>query len=58
LILGLECEATIFRSNHASNTLTLAGVLPKDKQALLGILDETLAHPNSARFVPRWRRGL
>ncbi len=58
LIVGLECEATIFRSNHASNTLTLAGVLPKDKQALLGILDETLAHPSSARFVPRWRRGL
>ncbi|MAE46852.1 MAG: radical SAM protein [Planctomycetes bacterium] len=58
LIVGLECEATIFRSNHASNTLTLAGVLPKDKPALLGILDETLAHPSSARFVPRWRRGL
>ncbi len=58
LIGGLECEATIFRSNHASNTLTLAGVLPKDKRELLRVLDETLAHPSRARFVPRWQRGL
>lgn len=58
LIRGLDCKATIFRSNHASNTLTLAGVLPKDKASLLRVLDRVLADPSQARFVPRWRRGL
>lgn len=58
MIAGLDCKATIFRSNHASNTLTLAGVLPKDKPGLLHVLDQVLAHPSKARFVPRWRRGL
>ena len=58
LLAGLECESTIFRSNHASNTLTLAGVLPKDKPGLLAALDRVLEHPEQAPFVPRWLRGL
>jgi radical SAM superfamily enzyme YgiQ (UPF0313 family) len=58
LIAGLELEGTIFRSNHASNRLTLAGTLPKDKAALLTTLDEVLADPRGAAFVPAWLRGL
>ena len=58
LLAGLECESTIFRSNHASNTLTLAGVLPKDKPGLVAALDRVLEHPEQAPFVPRWLRGL
>jgi radical SAM superfamily enzyme YgiQ (UPF0313 family) len=55
---GLELEASIFRSNHASNTLAMAGTLPKDKPALLAALDRVLANPERARFVPDWMRGL
>jgi radical SAM superfamily enzyme YgiQ (UPF0313 family) len=55
---GLELKASIFRSNHASNTLAMAGTLPKDKPALLAALDRVLANPARARFVPDWMRGL
>lgn len=58
LIAGLELRGTIFRSNHASNWLTLAGTLPKDKPALLETLDGVLADPRRAAFVPAWLRGL
>jgi len=58
LIAGLELSGTIFRSNHASNYLTLAGTLPKDKAAMLAALDAVLASPGSAPFRPAWQRGL
>ena len=57
-LAGLELSSTIFRSNHASNYLTLAGVLSKDKRALLAQLDAALAHPEQAPFVPEWLRAL
>lgn len=46
----------IFRSNHASNTLALAGTLPKDRDKLLAQLDAALA--GQVRLRPRWIRGL
>lgn len=54
----LELEGSVFRSNHASNTLTLAGSLSKDKPALVAALDRVLAHPERAPFVPDWLRAL
>ncbi|MCZ6598807.1 MAG: radical SAM protein [Planctomycetota bacterium] len=57
-VADLELEGSIFRSNHASNTLALAGSLPKDKEALLERLDAVLAHPERAAFTPDWLRGL
>ena len=33
----------IFRSNHASNALPLAGTLPKDRDALLAVLEAAQA---------------
>lgn len=57
-VAGLELEASVFRSNHASNHLALAGTLPKDKARILTSLDEVLAHPARARFTPEWMRGL
>ncbi len=54
----LDLSATVFRSNHASNTLALAGTLPKDKEALLAVLDAVIAAPERAPFVPDWLRAL
>jgi radical SAM superfamily enzyme YgiQ (UPF0313 family) len=47
----------IFRTNHASNYVPLAGTLPKDKPALLANLDEALARGRTA-FRPELWRGL
>ena len=51
---GLELQGSIFRSNHASNYLALAGTLPKDKARLLGALESVLGESN----LPRTRRRL
>ncbi|MCP5020183.1 MAG: radical SAM protein, partial [bacterium] len=57
-LTNLDLKSTIFRSNHASNYLALKGTLPKDKDALVGVLDEVLANPRKAAFVPEWLRAL
>jgi hypothetical protein len=57
-IAGLELSGTIFRSNHASNYLTIAGTLPKDRESMLAGLDAVLASPREATFRPKWARGL
>ena len=46
----------IFRSNHASNALHLAGTLPKDKQKLLNEIDRALSVGDDA-LVPSIYRG-
>lgn len=55
---ALVVSGSIFRSNHASNTLTLSGTLPKDQPRLLRTLDAVLADPANAPFVPNWMRAL
>ena len=55
---ALDLDGSIFRSNHASNYLALAGTFPKDKERLVAGLDAVLAHPDAARFRPEWLRGL
>jgi radical SAM superfamily enzyme YgiQ (UPF0313 family) len=55
---ALDLNGSIFRSNHASNYLSLAGSLPKDKRRMLATLDAALADPESAPFRPEWMRGL
>jgi radical SAM superfamily enzyme YgiQ (UPF0313 family) len=57
-LANLELQGSIFRSNHASNYLSLAGQLPKDKAALVAALDSVLARPDRARFRPDRARGL
>ncbi len=49
-------HAAIFRANHASNYLPIAGRLPRDREAILATLDEALAGRLPLR--PEWRRGL
>ncbi len=57
-ISNLELRGSIFRSNHASNYMTLAGNFPRDKDAMVGALDDVLTHPERAPFRPKWVRGL
>lgn len=45
----------IFRTNHASNYLPLAGTLPRDKAHLLATLDRALAQGKSALRPEAWR---
>ncbi len=56
IIKGLELEKTIFRSNHASNYLSLEGILPRDKNNLLEMLEKAMSGKISLR--PEIFRGL
>ena len=47
----------IFRTNHASNYLPLAGTLPRDKERLLATLDRALAQGESV-LRPEYLRAL
>lgn len=58
LLASLRLAGTIFRSNHASNYLALAGTLPKDQAAMVAALDRVIAAPSRAPFRPAWQRGL
>ena len=53
-----HCSPTqaIFRTNHASNWLPLAGRLPRDRDRMLRVLDDALAGDTPLR--PAWARGL
>lgn len=57
-LAATRLKASIFRSNHASNYLNLAGTLSKDQAQLVGVLDRVLANPEAVSFVPDWMRGL
>lgn len=56
LIETLELENTIFRSDHASNYVTLKGTLGEDKQRFLDQLDDAIAGRIALR--QEWQRGL
>jgi hypothetical protein len=47
---------TIFRCNHASNYLPIGGRLPRDRDAILRVIDEALA--GDRPFREEWSRGL
>lgn len=49
-------DGSIFRSDHASNYLSLSGVLSKDKEKLIQQIDNALASPDVLR--EEWMRGL
>ncbi len=48
--------SAVFRTNHASNYLPLAGVLPRDRAKIVGTIDRALAGELALR--PEWARGL
>jgi len=53
-----ELESTVFRSDHASNYLSLKGILGRDKAALLEQIDFAIEHPDEAGLREEWQRGL
>jgi len=59
ILENLDLKGTIFRSDHASNYLSLKGRFPKDKEILLSTVDYVLNNMNN-RFVirPEFLRGL
>jgi hypothetical protein len=46
----------IFRTNHASNHLSLEGRLPRDRDRILATVDRALA--GAVPLRPEWARGL
>lgn len=58
LLETLTLEQTIFRSDHASNYLSLKGTLGKDKEKLLASVRTAIERPNDANLRPEWQRGL
>ncbi|MFT5361489.1 MAG: hypothetical protein ACI9IN_001238 [Porticoccaceae bacterium] len=51
-------DKTIFRSDHASNYLVLKGVLGKDKDKLLSIVNTAINQPGVIPLREEWQRGL
>lgn len=51
----VDVRATVFRSNHASNYVPLAGRLPKDRNRLVAEIDAAI---RKHRFRPEYLRGL
>lgn len=55
-VAGAAPHDALFRTNHASNYLPLAGRLPRDRDALVAVLDEALDGRRPLR--PEFLRGL
>ncbi len=53
-----KLENVIFRSDHASNYLSLKGILSRDKEKMLRQLDNAINNPEGARLREEWERGL
>ena len=51
-----QLDGSVFRSDHASNYLSLSGVLSKDNEKLIKQIDQALASPDVLR--EEWMRGL
>jgi len=58
LLDALDLEQTIFRSDHASNYLSLKGTLGKDKGKLLDSVRMAIERPEEANLRAEWQRGL
>ncbi len=58
LLTYLELKKTVFRSDHASNYLSLKGVLGKDKARLLDQVNTAINSPDKVNLRQEWQRGL
>jgi radical SAM superfamily enzyme YgiQ (UPF0313 family) len=56
IIATTDVTNAVFRSNHASNYLSVGGNLPQDKEAMVASLDAIIDEPDRARLKPEvWR---
>ncbi len=55
LISRMDCPGCVFRMNHASNYLTLAGTFNDDRQAMLDKIDSALK--GKLKLRPEWMRS-
>jgi len=55
-ISSCRLEGCVFRTNHASNYLPLKGILSKDRDRLLQVIDRAFQRPEMLR--PEFMRGL
>ncbi|RFA26987.1 radical SAM protein [Alkalilimnicola ehrlichii] len=58
LLVELDLERTVFRSDHASNYLVLKGTLNADKESMLAKVRTAIEAPAQAGLRPEWARGL
>lgn len=58
LLTNIDADGIAFRSNHASNYLSLAGDLQKDKQRLLNEINNVCRNPKSPFIRPEHLRRL
>ncbi len=56
IVDGARPTDALFRTNHASNYLPLAGRLPADRERIVATIDSALA--GEMRLRPEWLRGL
>ncbi|MBD3380193.1 MAG: radical SAM protein [Candidatus Omnitrophica bacterium] len=56
ILAGLDMKRTVFRTDHASNYISLEGRLPKDKERLLRELEAGIKGDTDLRA--EWARGL
>lgn len=58
IVAGSEFSATRFSANHASNYLPIRADMPRDKDAVLEVLDEIIAKGDERVLKPEALRGL
>jgi len=58
LVEGLELSNCVFRTNHASNYLSIRGTLSVDKEMILKVLSDTLNNEDISKLRPSYLRGL
>ena len=56
ILQNCDCEGAVFRANHASNYLPLAGTLNRDRDRLIALIDSALAGKTNLR--PEYFRAL
>ncbi len=58
LVENLELSNCVFRTNHASNYLSISGTLNSEKGIILELLNETIKNEDTSKLRPGYLRGL
>ncbi len=58
MIEETNLKNTVFRSDHASNYLSLKGILNRNKEEILKQINSAISAPDEAGLRQEWRRGL